>query len=257
MKATALRQRRVPEPDGSSLLNALTNRNALARTSNTPGRTQELNFFDVGDPLKFRLVDMPGYGYASAPKAKVASWTKLIHQFLLGRATLARVYVLIDARHGTLTLQTVLRRCPDGAGAARVLNDRARIRDLWTPAAKAWWEGPDDPRIRVFRSRKNRGDARARNAIGHVAGRREHGDPRRNDLGHRGLDARLIGIIQHEAFQPLTPQPRAIAFLDQVSKLVAQEDLADKLGGQRRSAAHTMVAEWLKRLSLVKSLLVP
>ena len=84
----------------SSLLNALTNRDGLARTSNTPGRTQELNFFELGDPLQLRLVDMPGYGYASAPKTQVASWTKLIHQFLQGRATLARVYVLIDARHG-------------------------------------------------------------------------------------------------------------------------------------------------------------
>ena len=84
----------------SSLINALTGRNALARTSHTPGRTQELIFFEGPDKAGLRLVDMPGYGYASAPKAKVASWTKLIHQFLQGRATLARVYVLIDARHG-------------------------------------------------------------------------------------------------------------------------------------------------------------
>ena len=84
----------------SSLINALTGRNALARTSHTPGRTQELIFFEGPDRAGFRLVDMPGYGYASAPKAKVASWTKLIHQFLQGRATLARVYVLIDSRHG-------------------------------------------------------------------------------------------------------------------------------------------------------------
>src|SRR6478609_6712773 len=84
----------------SSLINALTGRNALARTSHTPGRTQELIFFEGPDNAGLRLVDMPGYGYASAPKAKVASWTQLIHQFLQGRATLARVYVLIDARHG-------------------------------------------------------------------------------------------------------------------------------------------------------------
>ena len=89
-----------PNAGKSSLLNALTNRSSLARTSNTPGRTQELNFFDVGNPVQFRLVDMPGYGYAAAAKTKVASWTALIHKFLLGRATLARVYVLIDARHG-------------------------------------------------------------------------------------------------------------------------------------------------------------
>ena len=84
----------------SSLINALTGRNALARTSHTPGRTQELIFFEGADKEGLRLVDMPGYGYASAPKTKVASWTKLIHQFLQGRASLARVYMLIDARHG-------------------------------------------------------------------------------------------------------------------------------------------------------------
>jgi GTP-binding protein len=84
----------------SSLINALTGRNALARTSNTPGRTQELIFFVRSDNADLRLVDMPGYGYAAAPKTKVASWTALIHKFLQGRASLARVYVLIDARHG-------------------------------------------------------------------------------------------------------------------------------------------------------------
>ena len=84
----------------SSLINALTGRNGLARTSHTPGRTQELIFFE--GPVKdgLRLVDMPGYGYAAAAKTKVASWTALIHQFLLGRASLGRDYVLIDARHG-------------------------------------------------------------------------------------------------------------------------------------------------------------
>ena len=84
----------------SSLINALTGRNALARTSHTPGRTQELIFFEGPEHAGLRLVDMPGYGYASAPKAKVASWTALIHKFLQGRGNLARVYLLIDARHG-------------------------------------------------------------------------------------------------------------------------------------------------------------
>ncbi len=82
----------------SSLINALTGRNALARTSHTPGRTQELIFFEKDGTL--RVVDMPGYGYAEAPKAKVAAWTSLIHAYLKERANLARVYVLIDARHG-------------------------------------------------------------------------------------------------------------------------------------------------------------
>ena len=82
----------------SSLLNALTGRKSLARTSRTPGRTQELIFFTGGDNLT--LVDMPGYGYAAAAKAKIAAWTELIHAYLRGRANLARVYVLVDARHG-------------------------------------------------------------------------------------------------------------------------------------------------------------
>ncbi len=82
----------------SSLINALTGRRNLARISRTPGRTQELIFFAAGGGLT--LVDMPGYGYAAAAKSKVAAWTALIHDFLRGRANLARVYVLIDARHG-------------------------------------------------------------------------------------------------------------------------------------------------------------
>jgi GTP-binding protein len=82
----------------SSLINALAGRRQLARTSNTPGRTQELNFFDLGERL--RLVDMPGYGYAEAPLAKVKAWNELIRDFLRGRPNLRRVYVLVDARHG-------------------------------------------------------------------------------------------------------------------------------------------------------------
>ena len=84
----------------SSLLNALTGRNGLARTSNTPGRTQELNFFDVGDPLTLRLVDMPGYGFAKAPKDMVKKWRFLINDYLRGRQALKRVLVLVDSRHG-------------------------------------------------------------------------------------------------------------------------------------------------------------
>ena len=85
----------------SSLINALTRRNALARTSHTPGRTQQLNFFrQVGHDERLTIVDMPGYGYAAVGKEKVAAWTRLIHDYLRGRANLMRVYVLIDARHG-------------------------------------------------------------------------------------------------------------------------------------------------------------
>ncbi|MGB3834885.1 MAG: ribosome biogenesis GTP-binding protein YihA/YsxC [Mesorhizobium sp.] len=91
----------------SSLINALVGRKGLARTSNTPGRTQELNYFvpdgfsgEGADLPPMALVDMPGYGYAKAPKDQVDQWTKLVFDYLKGRVTLKRVYVLIDARHG-------------------------------------------------------------------------------------------------------------------------------------------------------------
>ena len=84
----------------SSLLNALTNRKGLARTSNTPGRTQELNIFDVGSPVQIRLIDMPGYGFAEAPKDMVRRWRFLINDYLRGRAVLKRALLLVDSRHG-------------------------------------------------------------------------------------------------------------------------------------------------------------
>lgn len=84
----------------SSLLNALTGRNSIARTSVTPGRTQELNFFDVGEPIQLRLVDMPGYGFAKAPPSVTEQWRRLVRDFLRGRVVLKRTLLLIDARHG-------------------------------------------------------------------------------------------------------------------------------------------------------------
>jgi GTP-binding protein len=84
----------------SSLINAVTNRNKLARASVTPGRTQELNYFDVGEPLVLRLVDMPGYGFAEAPRDIVKRWRRLIDDYLRGRAVLKRAFVLVDSRHG-------------------------------------------------------------------------------------------------------------------------------------------------------------
>ena len=101
----------------SSLLNALTGRKALARTSNTPGRTQELNYFDVGKPLVLRLVDMPGYGFAEAPKDMIRRWRYLINDFLRGRSVLKRALVLVDARHG---LKDVDREVMDMLDAAAV-----------------------------------------------------------------------------------------------------------------------------------------
>ncbi len=84
----------------SSLINALTGRKALARASNTPGRTQEINYFSLGEA--FYLVDLPGYGFAEAPKAVVAAWQALLRAYLAGRPTLRRAFLLVDARHGIM-----------------------------------------------------------------------------------------------------------------------------------------------------------
>lgn len=123
----------------SSLINALTGRRALARTSNTPGRTQELIFFN--GPHRLVGVDMPGYGYAAAAKSKIVAWTSLIMNYLQGRATLARVYLLVDARHGlketdqsildtlsetAVSHQIVLTKC-DQIGAAELAERMAAV----------------------------------------------------------------------------------------------------------------------------------
>jgi GTP-binding protein len=102
----------------SSLLNALTNRNGLARTSNTPGRTQELNFFDVGEPLRLRLVDMPGYGFAEAPKDMVKRWRFLVNDYLRGRGALKRALVLVDSRHGLKGVDREMMRMLDDAAVS-------------------------------------------------------------------------------------------------------------------------------------------
>jgi GTP-binding protein len=100
----------------SSLINGLTGRKGLARTSHTPGRTQDLIFFK--GPGRLVLVDMPGYGYARAPKDKVAAWTDLIHSYLKGRANLARVYLLVDARHGLKPTDAEVLETLDGAAVS-------------------------------------------------------------------------------------------------------------------------------------------
>ena len=102
----------------SSLLNALTNRKGLARTSNTPGRTQELNFFEVGEPLQLRLVDMPGYGFAEAPKDMVKRWRHLVNDYLRGRAVLKRALVLVDSRHGLKEVDRDMMRMLDDAAVS-------------------------------------------------------------------------------------------------------------------------------------------
>ena len=102
----------------SSLLNALTGRKSLARTSNTPGRTQELNFFEVGEPLRMRLVDMPGYGFAEAPKDLVRRWRFLINDYLRGRAVLKRALVLIDSRHGLKDVDREVMKMLDDAAVS-------------------------------------------------------------------------------------------------------------------------------------------
>ena len=103
----------------SSLVNALTNRKTLARTSHTPGRTQQLNFFDIGG--HFTLVDMPGYGYAAVSKTKVEAWTKTILDYLRGRSNLARVYVLIDGRHGVKEVDRDVLNLLDSAAVSYAL----------------------------------------------------------------------------------------------------------------------------------------
>jgi len=128
----------------SSLINALTNRNGLARTSNTPGRTQELNFFDVGgqegDVPRFRLVDMPGYGYARAPKDMVRQWRYLVNDYLRGRAVLRRTHVLIDSRHGLKEVDyTLLDMLDEAAVSYRIIltkADKVKASDLADVSAR-------------------------------------------------------------------------------------------------------------------------
>ncbi|MBM3549355.1 MAG: YihA family ribosome biogenesis GTP-binding protein [Alphaproteobacteria bacterium] len=122
----------------SSLLNALTNRSTLARVSNTPGRTRQLNFFDLGGRLL--LVDMPGYGYAEASKADIKRWQKLIDTYLSGRPTLARVMLLVDARHGLkATDRDLMKRLDERAVSYQVAltkSDQPKASELEATRAK-------------------------------------------------------------------------------------------------------------------------
>jgi GTP-binding protein len=110
----------------SSLLNRLTNRASLARTSNTPGRTQELNFFEIGDPIRMRLVDMPGYGFAKAPKDVARKWRFLVNDYLRGRQVLKRALVLIDSRHGVKEIdREIMKMLDDAAVSYRLVLTKA------------------------------------------------------------------------------------------------------------------------------------
>jgi GTP-binding protein len=110
----------------SSLLNALTNRSSLARTSNTPGRTQELNIFEVGDPVRLRLVDMPGYGFAKAPKDLARRWRYLVNDYLRGRQVLKRTLLLIDSRRGIADVdREVMKMLDDAAVSYRLILTKA------------------------------------------------------------------------------------------------------------------------------------
>jgi GTP-binding protein len=133
----------------SSLLNAITNRKALARTSNTPGRTQELNFFDVGQPLQIRLVDMPGYGFAEAPKDLVKRWRFLVNDYLRGRQVLKRAYVLVDSRHGLKPVDNEIMTMLDDAAVNYQLvmtkSDKIKPTELDAMVARTFEEAAKHP----------------------------------------------------------------------------------------------------------------
>ncbi|GLR48634.1 ribosome biogenesis GTP-binding protein YihA/YsxC [Sphingomonas astaxanthinifaciens] len=157
----------------SSLLNAITGRNKLARTSNTPGRTQELNFFDVGAPLALRLVDMPGYGFAEAPRDMVKRWRFLVNDYLRGRAVLKRAVVLIDSRHGVKPVDREIMEMLDAAavGYRLVLTKADKIKASELAAVTAATEAEARkhpaafPQLIATSSEKGMGIAEVRAAV--------------------------------------------------------------------------------------------
>jgi GTP-binding protein len=157
----------------SSLLNALTGRKSLARASVTPGRTQELNFFEVGDPLAIRLVDMPGYGFAKAPVKVVERWKLLVRDFLRGRLVLKRTLVLIDSRHGVKDVDRDMFKLLDEAavGYRLVLTKADKIKASELAAVHAATEAEARkrtaafPHVHVTSSEKGMGIAELRAAV--------------------------------------------------------------------------------------------
>ena len=159
----------------SSLLNALTGRNGLARTSNTPGRTQELNIFDVGpegQPL-FRLVDMPGYGFAEAPRDMVRKWRHLVNDYLRGRAVLKRALLLVDSRHGLKDVDREVMAMLDAAAVSYrvVLTKADKVKAsalaevMENVAAAARTHGAAHPQVLATSSEKGGGIADLRAAV--------------------------------------------------------------------------------------------
>ena len=157
----------------SSLLNALTGRKSIARASVTPGRTQELNFFEVGEPLVFRLVDMPGYGFAKAPPAVVEKWRRLVRDYLRGRVVLKRLLLLIDARHGVKPVDADMMQMLDEAavGYRIVLTKADKIKaselEAVTAAtvAEARKHSAAFPQVHVTSAEKGLGIAELRAAV--------------------------------------------------------------------------------------------
>jgi GTP-binding protein len=157
----------------SSLINALTGRKAIARASVTPGRTQELNFFEVGDPTMFRLVDMPGYGFAKAPVKVVDKWRALVRTFLRGRVPLKRTMVLVDSRHGLKDTDLAMMQMLDEAavGYRLVLTkaDKVKASELAQVEAKLAIEARKHsaahPQLHVTSAEKGMGIAELRAAV--------------------------------------------------------------------------------------------
>ncbi|MCT2557431.1 ribosome biogenesis GTP-binding protein YihA/YsxC [Tsuneonella sp. YG55] len=157
----------------SSLLNALTGRKSLARASVTPGRTQELNFFDVGEPLAMRLVDMPGYGFAKAPVKVVERWKMLVRDYLRGRQVLKRTLVLVDSRHGLKDVDRAMMKMLDEAavGYRIVLTkaDKIKASDLAAVTVATEAEAKKHvaafPQVHVTSSEKGMGIATLRAAV--------------------------------------------------------------------------------------------
>jgi GTP-binding protein len=157
----------------SSLLNALTGRKSIARTSVTPGRTQELNFFEVGEPTVLRLVDMPGYGFAKAPLKVVENWRRLVRDFLRGRHVLKRTLLLVDARHGVKPVDAEMMQMLDEAavGYRIVLTKADKIKAseldavLAATLAEARKHQAAYPEVLVTSAEKGMGIAELRTAV--------------------------------------------------------------------------------------------